>query len=66
MFGDAYDEGWEEKRKYCVFKAGSIMKALKAGEQPPRGNPNDPNNDGLRVDPNKSKSNNPPEEQKQP
>lgn len=33
VFGDAYDEGdWEEKRSYCVFKAGSIMKALKTGE----------------------------------
>lgn len=32
MFGEAYDEGeWEEKRKYCVFKAGNIMKALKSG-----------------------------------
>ena len=49
VFGDAYDEGeWEEKRKYCVFKAGSIMKAMKTGEQPPRGNPSDPNNDGQR------------------
>jgi hypothetical protein len=52
LFGTAYDEGeWEEKRKYCVFKAGSIMKALKAGEQPPRGNPNDPTNDGQRQMP---------------
>ena len=52
VFGDAYDEGeWEEKRKYCVFKAGSIMKALKAGEQPPRGNPSDPTNDGQREVP---------------
>jgi len=25
LFGDAYDEGgWEEKRKYCMFKAGTI------------------------------------------
>ena len=49
MFDNAYEEGgWEEKRKYCVFKAGNIMKALKTGEQPPRGNPNDPNNTGER------------------
>lgn len=48
QFGDAYDDGWEEKRKYCVFKAGTILKALKNGEQPPRGNPNDPDNDGSR------------------
>jgi hypothetical protein len=47
LFGDSYDEGnWEEKRKYCVFKAGMIMKALKNGEQPERGNPNDPENNG--------------------
>ena len=31
LFDDAYDDAWEEKRKYCVYKAGSIMKALKAG-----------------------------------
>ena len=52
LFGDAYDEGnWEEKRRYCVFKAGIIMKALKNGEQPPRGNPNDPENTGEREIP---------------
>lgn len=32
IFDDCYDDAWEEKRKYCVFKAGTIMKALKAGE----------------------------------
>lgn len=33
MFEEAYEEGgWEEKRKYCVYKAGTIMKALKNGE----------------------------------
>jgi len=48
MFDDVYDEAWEEKRKYCVYKAGTIMKALKEGKQPHRGNPNDPNNDGQR------------------
>lgn len=37
------DEGMETKRKYCVFKCGTIMRALKAGVQPEfRGNPNDP------------------------
>ena len=37
------DENWETKRKYFVFKCGTIMKALKAGVQPDfRGNPNDP------------------------
>ena len=50
LFGaEAVEEGgWEEKRKYCQFKAGTIMKALKAGQQPPRGNPNDPSNTGER------------------
>lgn len=46
LFDDTYDDEWEEKRKYCVFKAGTILKHLKNGEQPPRGNPNDPTNDG--------------------
>lgn len=52
-FGDeAIEEGgWEEKGKYCKFKAGSILRALKNGEQPPRGNPNDPNNTGEREFP---------------
>jgi len=48
IFPDIYDDSWEEKRKYCVFKAGTILKTLKAGQQPPRGNPNDPENDGQR------------------
>ena len=38
LFGEL-DGEWEQRRKYCVYKAGTIMKALKAGEQPPRGNP---------------------------
>ena len=38
LFGEL-DAEWEQRRKYCVYKAGTIMKALKAGEQPPRGNP---------------------------
>ena len=33
------DEEWTERKKYCTYKAGTIMKALKAGEEPPRGNP---------------------------
>ena len=42
LFGEL-DADWETKRKYCVFKAGSIMQALKVGKQPDfRGNPNDP------------------------
>lgn len=30
---------WQEKVKYCNFKAGIILKCLKNGEEPPRGNP---------------------------
>ena len=42
LFGPL-DPDWEEKRKYCVFKAGTIMKAIKEGKQPDfRVNPNDP------------------------
>eukprot|EP00831_Metopus_contortus_P070242 TRINITY_DN635_c0_g1_i3.p1 TRINITY_DN635_c0_g1~~TRINITY_DN635_c0_g1_i3.p1 ORF type:complete len:280 (-),score=55.26 TRINITY_DN635_c0_g1_i3:41-880(-) len=33
---------WEEKRKYCKYKAGNILKCLKQGIDPPRGHPNDP------------------------
>jgi hypothetical protein len=42
IFDNLYDDVWEERRKYCVFKAGTILKAIKSGQQPPRGNPNDP------------------------
>jgi hypothetical protein len=68
IFADIFDDGWEEKRKYCVYKAGTILKALKAGQQPPRGNPNDPENDGLRKTPEelKGKKEEPKEEEKQP
>jgi hypothetical protein len=48
IFDNSYDDAWEEKRKYCVFKAGTILKAIKNGQEPARGNPNDPNNDGKR------------------
>lgn len=62
LFDEAFDDGWEEKKKYCVFKAGTIMKALKSGEQPPRGNPNDPEETGERKDSLVNKP--PPEEEK--
>ena len=38
MFGELEPE-WAERAKYCNFKAGIILKALKNGEEPPRGNP---------------------------
>ena len=51
LFG-AFDPDWETKRKYCIFKAGSIMQALKVGKQPDfRGNPNDPVEEEKAEDP---------------
>jgi len=41
VFG-ALEPEWEERAKYCKYKAGTILKALKEGRQPDRGNPNDP------------------------
>lgn len=38
IFGPMETE-WQEREKYCKFKAGNILKCLKAGEEPPRGNP---------------------------
>ena len=38
MFGPLEPE-WQERAKYCNFKAGIILKCLKSGEEPPRGNP---------------------------
>lgn len=37
-FGDL-DPEWQEREKYCKYKAGTILKCLKTGEEPPRGNP---------------------------
>jgi hypothetical protein len=38
IFGPLEPE-WQEREKYCKFKAGIILKCLKSGEEPPRGNP---------------------------
>jgi len=38
LFG-ALSPEWEERRKYCTYKAGTIMQCLKQGIEPPRGNP---------------------------
>jgi len=37
-FGEIPPE-WQEREKYCKYKAGTILKCLKNGEVPPRGNP---------------------------
>jgi len=39
LFEGAMNDEWAERRKYCVYKAGTIMKALKEGTEPERGNP---------------------------
>lgn len=41
LFGEMEEE-WMKRKKYCTYKAGTIMKALKAGETPVRGNPFEP------------------------
>lgn len=41
LFGEL-DEEWREREKYCKYKAGTILKCLKTGEEPPRGNPFEP------------------------
>ena len=38
VFGELSPE-WENRRKYANYKAGIILKCLKAGEVPPHGNP---------------------------
>ena len=50
LFGEMEPE-WAERKKYCTYKAGTIMKALKAGEQPPRGNPFAPEEEKKEEDP---------------
>ena len=39
LFENCVTDEWNERKRYCVYKAGTIMKALKNGEQPERGNP---------------------------
>ena len=38
IFGPIEAE-WLERDKYCKYKAGNILKCLKSGEEPKRGNP---------------------------
>jgi vacuolar protein sorting-associated protein VTA1 len=38
LFGPMEAE-WTEREKYCKYKAATILKCLKNGEVPPRGNP---------------------------
>jgi hypothetical protein len=38
VFGPCEPE-WTEREKFCKYKAGTILKCIKAGEEPPRGNP---------------------------
>ena len=38
IFGKLEQE-WQERDKYCKYKAATILKCLKTGEEPPRGNP---------------------------
>jgi hypothetical protein len=40
-FGELSEE-WANRAKYAKYKAGTILKCLKSGEQPERGNPFDP------------------------
>ena len=50
LFEDALTDEWQERRRYCVYKAGTIMKALKNGEQPERGNPFAPAEEEQKVE----------------
>ena len=40
-FGELSEE-WKNRQKYSKYKAATILKALKKGEQPERGNPFEP------------------------
>ena len=51
LFDAELSQEWANRRKYCVYKAGTIMKALKAGEQPPRGNPFEPEEEKKEEEP---------------
>ena len=51
LFEGGMTEDWKEKRKYCVYKAGTIMKHLKEGTDPPRGNPFAPEEEEKKEEP---------------
>lgn len=51
LFEGCWNEDWQEKLKYCKYKAGTILKAIKNGEQPPRGNPFAPPEEEKKDDP---------------
>jgi len=50
LFEGAMTDEWISRKKYCAYKAGTIMKAMKAGVQPERGNPNDPPEEEKKDD----------------
>jgi hypothetical protein len=49
MFGEM-DPEWKEREKYCKYKAGTILKCLKNGEVPQRGNPFAPEEEAKSED----------------
>ena len=49
FFGDEIPNGWNDKKKYCKFKAVDIAKCLKAGEVPKRGGPNEVKEEKEKV-----------------
>jgi len=50
LFEGAMTDEWTERKKYCTYKAGTIMKAMKAGTQPERGNPFAPPEEEKKED----------------
>jgi len=50
LFDDCYTQEWQEKKQYCTYKAGTILKALKQGVQPERGNPFAPPEEEKKED----------------
>lgn len=41
IWGDLTEE-WKKRQEYCKYKAGTILKCIKEGTEPPRGNPFEP------------------------
>jgi len=48
LFGEL-DSDWTDRAKYCKYKAGTILRAIKAGEVPERGNPFAPDEEAKPV-----------------
>lgn len=54
IYPEGLNQTWEERWKYCIFKATDIFRSLKQGIQPKRGNPKKESGERVIVEESKS------------